>query len=173
MSDMTPESIFQVASGFMAAKHLFVANEIGLFEKLALGPATLEQLAARTGIARPRVRILADALVALGLIERQGHQYQNGPPASSGAWPDRAPPRAAGLQAALAGAARRVTRPRPGGGGAGRGGRGRRGGAKRPFEFPIRAPRRSDRRAQGRPPGGPGHPGGAPGALRGDAAALA
>ena len=42
MTDITPESIFQLASGFMAAKHLFVANEIGLFDKLAPGPATLD-----------------------------------------------------------------------------------------------------------------------------------
>ena len=40
MSQVTPEPIFQVATGFMAAKLLFVANEIGLFEKLASGPAT-------------------------------------------------------------------------------------------------------------------------------------
>ena len=40
-------------------------------------------------------------------------------PPSSGACPARVPPRAAGLQAALAGAARRVTRPRPGAAGAG------------------------------------------------------
>src|SRR5262245_32531515 len=54
----------------------------------------------------------------------------------SGACPARVPPRAAGLQAALAGAARRVTRPRPGGGGAGgRGGGGRQGGAKRALNF--------------------------------------
>ncbi len=90
MTNITPEPILQVASGFMAAKHLFVANEIGLFEKLAHGSATLDTLAERTGIARNRVRILADALVALGLIERQGDQYQNGPVAMaflSGAGP--------------------------------------------------------------------------------------
>jgi len=28
---VTPDVLFQIASGFMAAKHLFVANEIGLF----------------------------------------------------------------------------------------------------------------------------------------------
>jgi hypothetical protein len=31
--EITPDLIFQVASGFMAA-NLFVANEVGLFEKL-------------------------------------------------------------------------------------------------------------------------------------------
>jgi len=90
VTGITPESILQVASGFMASKHLFVANEIGLFDKLAPGPATLDELAEFTGIARPRVRILADALVALGLIERDGDKYQNGPAAAaflSGAGP--------------------------------------------------------------------------------------
>ena len=41
MADLTPEPIFQIASGFLAAKHLFVAVEVGLFERLARGPATL------------------------------------------------------------------------------------------------------------------------------------
>ena len=52
MSQITPESIFQVATGFMAAKHLFVANEVGLFEKLAGGSAGLDELAQRTGVHR-------------------------------------------------------------------------------------------------------------------------
>ena len=33
----------------MAAKHLFVANEVGLFEQLADGPATLDALSSSTG----------------------------------------------------------------------------------------------------------------------------
>ncbi len=44
---VTPELIFQVASGFMAAKHLFVANEVGLFEQLGDGsgdPGRIVQL---------------------------------------------------------------------------------------------------------------------------------
>ena len=76
---VTPELIFQVASGFMAAKHLFVANEVGLFEQLADGPATLDELSSSTGIARPRLRILADAMVVLGFVERHGDLYQNAP----------------------------------------------------------------------------------------------
>ena len=83
MSDVTPEPIFQVASGFMAAKHLFVANEVGLFEQLADGPATLDELARRTGVARRRLRILADAMVVLGFVERHGDSYQNAPIAAT------------------------------------------------------------------------------------------
>ena len=83
MTDVTPEPIFQVASGFMAAKHLFVANEVGLFEQLADGPATLDELAERTGISRRRLRILADAMVVLGFVERHGESYQNAPIAAT------------------------------------------------------------------------------------------
>ncbi len=78
MMNSTPDSIFQVATGFMASKHLFIANEIGLFEQLAEGPTTLDELAHRTGIPRRTVRILADAMVALGFLDRQGDRYQNG-----------------------------------------------------------------------------------------------
>jgi DNA-binding IclR family transcriptional regulator len=63
----------------MASKHMFVANEIGLFQHLAAGPATLDDLAQRTGVPRRTVRISADAMIALGLVERHGNQYQNGP----------------------------------------------------------------------------------------------
>lgn len=78
MADVTPDRIFQVASGFMAAKHLFVAHEVGLFEQLTRGPATLDELAQRVGIPRRTLRILADAMVALGFVEREGERYQNG-----------------------------------------------------------------------------------------------
>ena len=51
--------------------------------------------------------------------------------------PRPAPPRTAGLQAARR-AGREAARKSLGGGGAGESGRGRRGGVKKPFEFPIR-----------------------------------
>ena len=95
MAEITPESIFQVASGFMAAKHLFIANEVGLFDQLADGPASLDDLAQRTDVARARVRILADAMVSLGFLERHGDEYQNSPVAAtflcSGATADMRP----------------------------------------------------------------------------------
>jgi ubiquinone/menaquinone biosynthesis C-methylase UbiE len=75
---VAPDPIFQIASGFMAAKHLFVANEVGLFAALAHGPSRLDELAAVTGVARHRLRVLADAMVALGLLELHADQYQNG-----------------------------------------------------------------------------------------------
>lgn len=74
----TPEPIMRIASGFMAAQHLFAASELGLFEALADSPATIDALAARTGLTRRAARISADAMVALGLLERDGETYGNG-----------------------------------------------------------------------------------------------
>ena len=75
---VTPERIFEIAQGFMASKHLFAASELGLFEALGEGPIDLDGLAARTGLTRRTARISADAMVAIGLLERQGDRYANG-----------------------------------------------------------------------------------------------
>ena len=77
-TEPSPATIMQLASGFMAAKHLFAANELGLFEALADSPANLDALAARTGLTRRAARISADAMVALGLLEVQNGTYHNG-----------------------------------------------------------------------------------------------
>src|SRR5215471_14348489 len=76
-SDGSLESILSLALGFMASKHLFAASEIGLFAGLASGPSTLDELSARVGVPRRTLRILADALVALGLLNCDGARYEN------------------------------------------------------------------------------------------------
>ncbi len=80
---VTPERIFEIAQGFMASKHLFAASQLGLFEALAEGPVDLDGLAARTGLSRRTARISADAMVAIGLLERQGDRYANSALAST------------------------------------------------------------------------------------------
>src|SRR4051794_23530532 len=77
MAEVTPDPILRIAMGFMAAKHLFVASEIGLFTGLAQGPATLDQLAATCSIPLRTAGISADAMVSLGLLERDGARYRN------------------------------------------------------------------------------------------------
>lgn len=72
------DPIFRIASGFMAAKHLFAANEVGLFAALAHGPRSLDELASVTGVPPDRLRVLADAMVALELLELQADRYRNG-----------------------------------------------------------------------------------------------
>jgi len=63
---MRPDGIFEVLMGFMASKHLFVANEIGLFTALADGSATLEQLAERVGVPQRTLRNIATRSWLLG-----------------------------------------------------------------------------------------------------------
>jgi hypothetical protein len=77
MAEVTPDPIMRIALGFMAAKHLFVASAIGLFESLAAGPATLDELAVRCGVPRRTLGISADAMVSLGLLERDGNRLRN------------------------------------------------------------------------------------------------
>lgn len=89
-TQLTPSAIFEVASGFMAAKQLFVASELGLFSTLASAPLSLDELAERTGVPRASVRIVADAMAALGFVAREGDRYRNQPVAQvflSGATP--------------------------------------------------------------------------------------
>ena len=77
MPTITPDPIMKIAMGFMAAKYLFVASELGLFEALASGPSTLEELAKRVAAPVRTVGIVAVAMVSLGLIEREGIRYRN------------------------------------------------------------------------------------------------
>lgn len=77
MSTVTPEPITKIAMGFMAAKFLFAASEIGLFEALADGPASLEEIATRTAVPQRTTGIVVAAMVGLGLIECEGMRYRN------------------------------------------------------------------------------------------------
>ena len=83
MQAITPEPILKIATGFMAAKQLFAASEIGLFEALADGPAGLEELAGKTTVPQRTVGIVAAAMVSLGLIDQEGGRYRNGEAAAT------------------------------------------------------------------------------------------
>jgi SAM-dependent methyltransferase len=74
---VTPDPILKLGTGFMAAKHLFAAVEIGLFEKL-VEPRTLDELTAALAIPRRTARISVDAMVAVGLVRREQDRYVNG-----------------------------------------------------------------------------------------------
>jgi methylase of polypeptide subunit release factors len=77
MSVVTPEPIMKIAMGYMAAKFLFTANEIGLFKALDSGPANLEELANRIAVPSRTTGIVAAAMLSLGLIEQQGGLFRN------------------------------------------------------------------------------------------------
>jgi len=67
----------KVAMGFMASKHLFAASEIGLFEALSSGAASLQELSSRIGVPARTLGIVTAAMVSLGLIEQDGNLYRN------------------------------------------------------------------------------------------------
>ncbi len=56
----------------MGSKHLFVSAEIGLFEHIADAGSTLDDLSTRTKLPRRTLPMIADAMAALGFVERRG-----------------------------------------------------------------------------------------------------
>jgi hypothetical protein len=71
VADVAPDGVFQVAGGFMAAKLLVAADEVGLFERLARDRPQRNELAQRTSGPRRTTRRLVDAMVALRFADRQ------------------------------------------------------------------------------------------------------
>lgn len=76
---VTPDSIMQLGLGFWASKTLLSAVELGVFTELAKGPLDADQLTARLKIHRRAARDFFDALVALGMLKRDGNCYANTP----------------------------------------------------------------------------------------------
>lgn len=74
-----PEPIIGTMGGIMAAQYLMVANEVGIFEALADEELSLDELVARTELPERSVRIVSDALVALGYLEKGDGRYRNTP----------------------------------------------------------------------------------------------
>ncbi|HWR51622.1 MAG TPA: methyltransferase [Bryobacteraceae bacterium] len=74
---VTPDGIMQTALGFMAAKTLLSAVELGLFTELAKGPRDGNTLAESLGLHSRASRDFLDALVATGLLHREDGVYSN------------------------------------------------------------------------------------------------
>ena len=79
MQPVAPDPIVQAISGYMTAKYLFVASELGLFEALAGNTETLGSLSEKINIPARTLRMVLDALTATGFLQRQGDAYQNTP----------------------------------------------------------------------------------------------
>ena len=83
MAKLTYDRILELATGFWAAKVLLSAVELGVFGVLAAEPLDAEALRLRLGIHRRAAQDFFDALVAEGLLERDGAgRYSNGPEAA-------------------------------------------------------------------------------------------
>jgi hypothetical protein len=75
----TPDAIMQLGLGFWGSKALLSAVELGLFTELAGGPLDGEELRGRLGLHERSAQDFFDALVALGMLERQDGRYSNTP----------------------------------------------------------------------------------------------
>ena len=78
-STPTPDKTMQLGLGFWASKALLSAVELGLFTTLAQGSLNAEKITHRLGLHSRGARDFLDALVALGMLERNGDQYANTP----------------------------------------------------------------------------------------------
>jgi len=67
----------QLGLGFFGSKTLLSAIELGLFTELAKGPLSAAELTARLKLHSRSARDFFDALVALGMLEREGDLYRN------------------------------------------------------------------------------------------------
>jgi hypothetical protein len=75
----TPDRITHLARAFRASKVLLSAVELGVFTALANGPQDLETLRREVGISQRGARDFFDALVSLGLLDRdETGRYRNG-----------------------------------------------------------------------------------------------
>jgi hypothetical protein len=74
-----PDRILELALGFWGAKTLLSAVELGLFTELTRGPLDAETLRVRLGLHPRSARDFFDALVALGMLDRQDDRYANTP----------------------------------------------------------------------------------------------
>ena len=77
---VTPDAIMQLGLGFWGSKVLLSAVELGLFAVLCGGPLDAEELRTRLGLHPRSARDFFDALVALGMLERDSDgRYSNTP----------------------------------------------------------------------------------------------
>lgn len=74
-----PDRIMSVAGSFVNAKMTFVANDIGLFAALAPEGSTASEIGQRCGVPEHCARVVADVLVACGLLLQSEERYRNSP----------------------------------------------------------------------------------------------
>jgi len=74
---LTPDRIMQLGLGFWESKTFLSAVELGLFTELAKGPRDCESLRAQLGLHSRSARDFFDALVSLGMLQRNNDEYAN------------------------------------------------------------------------------------------------
>src|SRR4029077_13760167 len=77
--ELTSDKIMQLGLGFWGSKTFLSAIELGVFTEHAKGPQDGESLRSRLDLHPRSARDLFDALVSLGMLERNNDQYANTP----------------------------------------------------------------------------------------------
>ena len=90
-AEVTPDAIMELGSAFWGSKALLSAVELGVFSELAdAGPLDGEALRERLGLHPRSATDFFDALVALGMLERENGHYANTPATELFLDPDQA-----------------------------------------------------------------------------------
>ena len=74
---LTADRIMQLGLGFWGSKTFLSAVELGLFTELAKGPRDCESLRTQLGLHSRSARDFFDALVSLGMLQRNNDEYAN------------------------------------------------------------------------------------------------
>jgi SAM-dependent methyltransferase len=88
--DITPDAIMQLGFGYWGSRTLLSAVELGLFTELAKKSLSAVDIQGRLNLHGRSVRDFLDALVALGMLQRENGKYANTP--ATDLYLDRAKP---------------------------------------------------------------------------------
>src|SRR5262245_14477894 len=88
--EVTPDAIMQMGFGYWGSGTLLIAVELRLFTELAKRPLAPEDFRSRLNLHERTARDFLDALVALGMLEREQGKYANTP--ATDRYLDRAKP---------------------------------------------------------------------------------
>ncbi|MFQ1702650.1 methyltransferase [Loktanella agnita] len=77
VAEPSPTPLMQLLMSHMTGKYVFVASEMGLFAAIGLGAANLNRLAQDMQVPVRTLRIIADALVSAGFLEKDQNTYRN------------------------------------------------------------------------------------------------
>ena len=76
MNHLSPDRLLQTGLAFRASKAMLSAVELGLFTELGRGPRTVAQLRRSLAVNERAAADLLDALVAMGVLDREGDDAQ-------------------------------------------------------------------------------------------------
>jgi predicted O-methyltransferase YrrM len=79
MTELDPGALMGMLYAYQASALLMGSNELGIYDALAAGPLTANELASRLGTAARSTELLLNACVAEGLVQKAGDRYENSP----------------------------------------------------------------------------------------------